>query len=199
MAKTLEFFFDFISPTAYVAQAIVPGVIERTGAELKLRPMFLGGVMQATGNKPPGTVPAKGKYMGQDLARNCKRYSLTMHFNPHFPMMNTRILTGAMIRLEDQPEEQMRLFKAGWQHLWGRPDGINAGDEAEFKAAFGGEGLDADKLWALGTDPETKQMLRANTEEAVERGAFGAPTFFVGDEMFFGHDRLDYAEEALRA
>lgn len=199
MAKILEFFFDFISPTAYVAQAIVPGVIERTGAELKLRPMFLGGVMQATGNKPPGTVPAKGRYMGQDLARNCKRYGLTMHFNPHFPMMNTRILTGAMIRMDDQPEEQMKLFKAGWKHLWGRPDGINAGDEAEFKAAFGGEGLDADKLWALGTDPETKQMLRANTEEAVERGAFGAPTFFVGDEMFFGHDRLDYAEEALSA
>ncbi|MEM1036647.1 MAG: 2-hydroxychromene-2-carboxylate isomerase [Pseudomonadota bacterium] len=199
MGKTLEFFFDFISPTAYVAQAVVPGVIERTGADLKLRPMFLGGVMQATGNKPPGTVPAKGKYMGQDLARNCKRYGLTMHFNPHFPMMNTRILTGAMIRLDDQPEEQMKLFNAGWKHLWGRPDGINAADEAEFKAAFGGEGLDADTLWALGNDPETKQMLRANTEEAVERGAFGAPTFFVGDEMFFGHDRLDYAEEALSA
>ena len=199
MAKTLEFFFDFISPTAYVAQAIVPGVIERTGAELKLRPMFLGGVMQATGNKPPGTVPAKGKYMSQDLARNCKRYGLTMHFNPHFPMMNTRVLTGAMIRLGDDPDQQMKLFQAGWKHLWGRPDGINAGDEADFKAAFGGEGLDADKLWALGTDPETKQMLRANTDEAVERGAFGAPTFFVGDEMFFGHDRLDYAEEALTA
>ena len=199
MGKTLEFFFDFISPTAYVAQAVVPGVIERTGADLKLRPMFLGGVMQATGNKPPGTVPAKGKYMGQDLARNCKRYGLTMHFNPHFPMMNTRILTGAMIRLADQPEEQMKLFNSGWKHLWGRPDGINAGDEAEFKAAFGGEGLDADTLWALGNDPETKQMLRANTEEAVERGAFGAPTFFVGNEMFFGHDRLDYAEEALSA
>lgn len=88
---------------------------------------------------------------------------------------------------------------AGWKHIWGKPNGINCGEEAEFKAAFASEGFDADKLWALGTDPETKAMLRANTDEAVERGAFGAPTFFVGEEMFFGHDRLDYAEEALMA
>lgn len=197
MAKTLEFFFDYISPTAYVAQAIVPGVIERTGATLKLRPMFLGGVMQATGNRPPGMVPAKGKYLGIDLARCTKRYGLPYHLNPNFPMMNTRPLTGATIRLTDDPEQQMKLFEAAWTHIWGRPDGIDVGDEAQFKAAFGGEGLDADALWALGTDPETKAMLRANTEEAVARGAFGAPTFFVGDEIFFGHDRLDYAEEAL--
>lgn len=197
MAKTLEFFFDYISPTAFIAQAIVPGVIERTAATLKLRPMFLGGVMQATGNKPPGTVPAKGKYMGVDLQRQCKRYGLTLHFNPHFPMMNTRILTGATLRLDSDPEQQMKVFNAGWKQVWTRPDGINIGDEEQFKAAMDAEGLDGAALWALGTDPDTKQMLRANTEEAVERGAFGAPTFFVGDEMYFGHDRLDYAEEEL--
>ena len=199
MAKTLEFFFDYISPTSYIARVPLKGVLERTGANLKLRPLFQGGVMKATGNSPPGMVPAKGAYMAADMARICKRYDIELHFNKHFPMMNTRILTGAMIRLADQPEEQKKLVNSGWNHLWGRPDGINAGDEAEFKAAFGGEGLDADTLWALGNDPETKQMLRANTEEAVERGAFGAPTFFVGNEMFFGHDRLDYAEEALSA
>ncbi|MBR9834919.1 MAG: 2-hydroxychromene-2-carboxylate isomerase [Alphaproteobacteria bacterium] len=199
MTKTLEFFFDFISPTAYVAQAIVPGIIARTGAELKLRPMFLGGVMQATGNRPPGMVPAKGKYMSEDLARNCKRHGLVLHMNPNFPMMNTRVLTGAMIRLADEPEQADRLYKAAWKHIWQRPDGIDTGDEQAFKAALASEGLDADRLWALGNDPETKQLLRANTEEAVARGAFGAPTFFVGDEMFFGHDRLDYVEEALNA
>ena len=199
MAKTLEFFFDYISPTAYIAQAVVPSVIERTGATLKLRPMFLGGVMQATGNRPPGTVPAKGKYLGADLARCCKRYGLELHFNSHFPLMNTRPLAGATLRLLDDPDQQMKLFQSAWKHLWGKPDGIDAGDEAQFKAAIGSDGLDADTLWSLGTDAETKAMLRANTEEAVERGAFGAPTFFVGDEMFFGHDRLDYAEEALNA
>lgn len=199
MAKVLEFFFDYISPTSYLAQAIVPSVLERTGAELKLRPMYLGGVMKATGNQPPGMIPAKGAYMGRDLLRCCQQHGLDLHFNPKFPMMNTRILSGATLRLADEPALQQKLFKASWTHLWGKPYPIDSGDEAQFKAAFGAEGLDADRLWALGTDPETKAMLRANTEEAVERGAFGAPTFYVGDEMFFGHDRLDYVERALSA
>ena len=155
--------------------------------------------MKATGNSPPGMVPAKGKYLAADMARICKRYGLELHFNKHFPMMNTRPLTCATIRLQDDPEEQMKLFEAGWKHVWGLPGGgIDTGDEAQFVAAMNAEGLDGEKLWALGNDPESKAMLRANTDEAVERGAFGSPTFFVGDEMFFGHDRLDYAEEELR-
>lgn len=200
MAKTLEFFFDYMSPTSFLGWAVIPGVIERTGAELKIRPMFLGGVMKATGNQPPGMVPAKGKYMQQDMARCCRRHGIQIFSNKHFPMMNTRPLTGATIRLEDDQDEQIRLMNAGFKHVWGRQDGgVNTGDEAEFKEAFGSEGFDADRLWELGNDPETKAILRANTEEAVARGAFGAPTFFVGDQMFFGHDRLDYAEEALTA
>ncbi|MCH9752432.1 MAG: 2-hydroxychromene-2-carboxylate isomerase [Alphaproteobacteria bacterium] len=200
MAKTLEFFFDYMSPTSFLGWAVVPGVIERTGAELKIKPMFLGGVMKATGNQPPGMVPAKGKYMQQDMARCCARHGIQIFSNKHFPMMNTRPLTGATIRLAADQEQQIKLLNAGFKHVWGRKDGgVNTGDEAEFKEAFGSEGFDADQLWALGNDPETKAMLRANTEEAIARGAFGAPTFFVGDEMFFGHDRLDYAEEALTA
>lgn len=200
MAKTLEFFFDYMSPTSFLGWAVVPGVIERTGADLKIKPMFLGGVMKATGNRPPGMVAAKGKYMQQDMARCCKRHGIEIFSNQHFPMMNTRPLTGATIRLEDNPAEQYKLIDAGFKHVWGRTDGgVNTGDEAEFKAAFASEGFDADRLWELGNDPKTKAMLRANTEEAVARGAFGAPTFFVGDDMFFGHDRLDYAEEALNA
>lgn len=200
MAKTLEFFFDYMSPTSFLGWAVVPGVIERTGAELKIKPMFLGGVMKATGNQPPGMVPAKGKYMQQDMARCCARHGIQIFSNKHFPMMNTRPLTGATIRLAADQEQQIKLLNAGFKHVWGRKDGgVNTGDEAEFKEAFGSEGFDADQLWALGNDPETKAMLRANTEEAIARGAFGAPTFFVGDEMFFGHDRLDYAEEALAA
>lgn len=200
MAKTLEFFFDYMSPTSFLGWAVVPGVIERTGAELKIKPMFLGGVMKATGNQPPGMVPAKGKYMQQDMARCCARHGIQIFSNKHFPMMNTRPLTGATIRLAADQEQQIKLLNAGFKHVWGRKDGgVNTGDEAEFKEAFGSESFDADQLWALGNDPETKAMLRANTEEAIARGAFGAPTFFVGDEMFFGHDRLDYAEEALAA
>ncbi|MEL6862180.1 MAG: 2-hydroxychromene-2-carboxylate isomerase [Pseudomonadota bacterium] len=200
MAKTLEFFFDYISPTSFIARVPVQDVIARTGATLKLRPLFQGGVMKATGNSPPGMVPAKGAYMAKDMARICKRYGLELHFNKHFPMMNTRPLTCATIRLQDDPEEQMKLFEAGWKHVWGLPGGgIDTGDEAQFVAAMNAEGFDGEKLWALGNDPESKAMLRANTEEAVERGAFGSPTFFVGDEIFFGHDRLDYVEEELMA
>ena len=200
MAKALEFFFDYMSPTSFLGWAVVPDVIKRTGAELKIRPIFLGGVMKATGNQPPGMVPAKGKYMAADMARCCKRHGITIYSNPHFPLMNTRVLTGATLRLGDDLEQQMKLVDAGFKYVWGLPaGGSDTGDEAQFKKAFGSEGFDADALWAMGTDPESKAMLRANTEEAVERGAFGAPTFFVGDEMFFGHDRLDYAEEALLA
>ena len=200
MAKTLEFFFDYISPTSFIARVPVQDVIARTGAELKLRPLFQGGVMKATGNSPPGAVAAKGKYMMADMARICKRYGLELHFNKHFPMMNTRPLTCATLRLADDSEQQMKFVEAAWKHVWGTPGGgIDSGDEAQFKAAFAAEGLDADKLWELGNDADSKAMLRANTEEAVARGAYGSPTFFVGDEMFFGHDRLDYAEEALMA
>lgn len=200
MTKTLEFFFDYISPTSFIARVPVRDVIARTGATLRLRPLFQGGVMKATGNSPPGMVPAKGAYMAADMARICKRYGLELHFNKHFPMMNTRPLTCATLRLEDDPEQQMKLFEAAWKHVWGTPGGgIDSGDEAQFVAAMDAEGLDGAKLWALGNDPESKAMLRASTDEAVERGAFGSPTFFVGDEMFFGHDRLDYAEEELMA
>ena len=200
MAKTLEFFFDYMSPTSFLGWAVVPDLIERTGAELMIIPMCLGGVMKATGNQPPGMVAAKGKYMLQDMARCCKRHGIQIFSTPHFPLMNTRILTGAPIRLEDDPTQQYKLIDAGFKYIWGQPQGgIDTGDEVQFKEAFGSEGFDADRLWELGTADETKAMLRANTEEAVARGTFGAPTFFVGEEMFFGHDRLDYAEEALMA
>lgn len=199
MAKTLEFFFDFVSPTAYLAQTIVPGVIARTGAALVYKPMFLGGVMKATGNQPPGMIPAKGKYMLADLMRCCARHGLPFHFNQHFPMMNTRPLTAAMIGLSDQPDVQAKLFSAAWKHIWGVPDTLNPGDQAGVIEMLNAEGLDGEAVWALGRQDDTKAMLRANTDEAVQRGAFGAPTFFVGDEMFFGHDRLDYVEEALLA
>ena len=198
MAKTLEFFFDYMSPTSFLGWAVVPGVIERTGANLKIIPLFLVGFMKTTGYHPPGMVAAKGKYMLKDMARCCKRHGIQIFSNPHIPLMNTRILTGATIRLEDDPEQQYKLIDAGFKYIWGQPEGgIDTGDETQFKKAFGSEGFDADRLWELGTADETKAMLRANTEEAVARGTFGAPTFFVGDEMFFGHDRLDYAEEAL--
>ncbi|MEM8617959.1 MAG: 2-hydroxychromene-2-carboxylate isomerase [Pseudomonadota bacterium] len=195
---TLEYFFDYVSPWSYVAHHAMKGVVARTGATVSVRPMFLGGVMQATGNRPPGMVAAKAKYMGADLARACKRYGITMHMNPNFPM-NTRGLTRATLGLMDDLATRDRFIEAVFRLCWNDPRGIDPADPSQLGPALAEAGFDPEQILALATDDANKAALRANTDEAVERGAFGAPTFFVGDEMFFGHDRLDYVEEALMA
>jgi 2-hydroxychromene-2-carboxylate isomerase len=166
MARRFEFFFDYVSPTAYLAHYLAREVAERTRAELVYRPFFLGGVMQATGNRPPGTVPAKGAYMQRDLQRCAKRVGVP-------------------------------LFDACFRHCYGIEDGIDPANPADLKTMCDAEGFDFDQIVALSEAPENKDKLRANTDEAVARGVFGAPSFLVGDELFFGHDRLDYVEEAL--
>ena len=197
MAGKLEFFFDIVSPTAYLAWFLAPGVADRSGAELVLRPMFLGGVMQGAGNQPPGTVPAKGAYLGQDLRRCARYHGLPFHSNPAFPF-NTLPILRAAHGLAGEPEAQYRLLDAAFRHAWGQPDPKNLGEASARAAMYEAEGLDGVRLEALANDPANKDSVKATTEEAVERGVFGAPTFFVGDEMFFGHDRLDYAERALK-
>lgn len=197
MARRLEFFFDYVSPTAYLAHYVAPEVARRTGAELVYRPLFLGGVMQATGNRPPGTVAAKGAYMQQDLQRCARRVGVPLHMNRHFPM-NTRLITRATLGLEDQPEKRDRFIDACFRHCYGIAEGIDPADPAALAAMCAAEGFDVDEIVALGEAQENKDRLHANTAEAVARGVFGAPSFFVGEELFFGHDRLDYAEDALR-
>ena len=198
MAKQVEYFFDFVSTFSYVGHKAVKQMIARTGADLIVRPMFLGGVMAATGNRPPGMVAAKGAYMTKDLARICKRHGITMHMNPHFPM-NTRGLTRAAIGLAGDPAMQAKFIDTAFNICWNDPRGIDPNDPEALGAALTEAGFDAAQIMALATADENKVALRANTDEAVERGAFGAPTFFVDGEMFFGHDRLDYVEEALKA
>lgn len=195
MSKTFEFFFDYVSPTAYLAHFIVPKVEERSGAKCIYRPMFQGGVMQATGNKPPGMVPAKGVYLARDLQRCAARHDVTLKMNPHFPM-NTLLLTRATVGMEDG-EERNRFIDACFRHCYGTDNGIDPTNPEHIQAMCQAEGFDAAEIAALGTAQENKDKLKANTEEAVSRGVFGAPSFFVGDDLFFGHDRLDYVEEAL--
>jgi 2-hydroxychromene-2-carboxylate isomerase len=195
MSKTVEFFYDFTSPTAYLAWTQLPKIAARTGAKLVYRPMFLGGVMQATENRPPGTVAAKGRWMRDDLARYAKRYGVTYAMNPHFPML-TLLTQRIAVGLVDTPEFDRYLeavFNAAWR------DSKNIADKAVLAEVLTSAGFDAAKLLALADVAANKEKLKANTDEAVSRGAFGAPTFFVGDEMHFGQDRLDFVEEALRA
>ena len=198
MTKSFEFFFDFVSPTAYLAWHVAQGVAERTGAELVLRPMFLGGVMQATGNKPPGTVAAKGKYLGIDLVRCARHIGVPFHSNPAFPF-NTRPALRAALGLAGEPETRRRFIDACFTLAWGTEAPRDLGDAGALAEACAMAGVDPARGAEMAVDEANKAALRANTDEAVARGTFGAPTFFVGEEIFFGHDRLDYVERALMA
>jgi len=193
MARPIEFFYDYVSPYSYLGNTELERVAARTGAEIVYRPMFLGGVMQATGNRPPGTVVAKGAYMSRDLERWARRYGVPMSMNPTFPQNTLGAMRGALVALDLGcfPAYHRAMFQAMWR------DGVNLADEAAYRAVLEAAGVDAERLCTLRNDQAVKDRLKANTDEAIARGAFGAPSFFVGDELFFGNDRLDFVAEAV--
>jgi 2-hydroxychromene-2-carboxylate isomerase len=193
--KRVEFFFDVGSPASYLAWTQLPRICEQAGAELAYRPMLLGGVFQATGNASPAAVPAKGRHSSVDMGRFAKRYGVTLNRNPHFPiitLMLMRAATGVQLRM---PERLQGFLQAVFGAIW--VDAINLNDPALTAETLAAGGFDPAEMLALANDAEVKAALRATTEEAVDRGVFGAPTMFVGDEMFFGQDRLDFVREAL--
>jgi 2-hydroxychromene-2-carboxylate isomerase len=195
MSRTVEFFFDVGSPTSYLAWSQLPAICEQAKASLVMRPTLLGGVFQATGNASPATVAAKGRYMNDDMARFARRYGVPLVVNPFFPvntLMLMRGATGAQMRAPDRLQQYLRgVFKALWV------DGLNLNDPAVTAKALADAGFDPAEVMGWVNDAEVKAALRATTEEAVARGVFGAPTMFVGTEMFFGQDRLDFVREAL--
>jgi 2-hydroxychromene-2-carboxylate isomerase len=196
MSRTVEFFFDVGSPTSYLAWSQLPSICEQAGALLVHRPMLLGGVFQSTGNASPATVAAKGRYMNDDMARFARRYDVPLTVNPFFPvntLMLMRGATGAQMRAPERLQQYLGgVFKALWV------DGLNLNDPAVTAKALVDAGFDPAEVMGWVNDAEVKAALRATTEEAVARGVFGAPTMFVGTEMFFGQDRLDFVREALR-
>jgi 2-hydroxychromene-2-carboxylate isomerase len=190
-----EFFFDFGSPTAYLAWTQLPGICAAAGADLAYRPMLLGGVFQATGNSSPISVPAKGKYMLADMARFARRYRVPMNFNPHFPVNTLQLMRGAVGVQSRMPERLVDYVKAVYESIW--VDARDMGDLATVAEVLENAGFDAKAILSLASESAVKEALKNNTDEAVRRGAFGAPTMFVGKEMFFGQDRLDFVREAL--
>ncbi len=195
MSKTVEFFFDLGSPASYLAHTQLPELCRETGATLVYRPMLLGGVFQATGNASPAMIPAKGRYMIRDLARFAERYGVPMRFNPHFPI-NTLMLMRLLVAVQlHQPERFAEAVRVLFQAIW--VDGVNMGDPAKVAGVLAAAGFDAAALQTQIAEPQVKDALKATTEEAVKRDVFGAPTCFVGEEMFFGQDRLDFVREAL--
>jgi len=195
--RTVEYFFDVGSPTAYLAWTQLPRIAAETGATIAWRPMLLGGVFKATGNASPVTVPAKGRWMNDDIARWARRYGVKFASNPHFPINTLTLMRGATGLLMRRPADFPRYVDVVERAMWEAPK--NLGDPAVLAATLTEAGFDAEEFIALVADPEVKAKLVATTEEAVARGVFGAPTFFVGDAMFFGQDRLDFVREALLA
>ena len=193
--KTFEFWFDFGSPAAYLAFTQIPSIEAETGAKTIYCPMLLGGVFQATGNHSPATIPAKGKYIFNDFNRFAKRYGVPFNNNPHFPINTLLLMRGATGLQQQQPEQFSAYCSAVFQAIW--VDALNMNDPATVGAALHKAGFDPQKLMALANDQATKDALKAATTEAVSRGVFGAPTFFVDDQMYWGQDRLDFVKEAL--
>ena len=197
--KTLEFIFDFGSPNAYLSWKVLPGVLERTGAQLNVVPCLLGGLFKLTGNQPPmiafGGVKGKLAYEQLESQRFMKKHAIhAFRFNPHFPVNTLLIMRGliAARRLDIGNAYIEAVLKAMWE------DGQKMDDPAVTASVLSAAGLDAQAILALTQDPEVKAELTANTEAAAARGAFGIPTFFVGEAMFFDKDRLGQVEEALR-
>ncbi|MDP6350988.1 MAG: 2-hydroxychromene-2-carboxylate isomerase [Alphaproteobacteria bacterium] len=193
MTKQVEFFYDFGSPTSYLAYTQLPAVAARRGAEIIWRPILLGGVFKASGNRSPIEVAAKGAYMGVDMARFAKRYGVRFAMNPYFPINTLALMRGAVAATEDGYHDAYTdaVFPAMWAEL------KNMGEPAIVAAVLAGAGIDAEAMMARIAEPSIKDKLKTETEAAAARGMFGAPTFFVGDQMFFGQDRLDFVEAAL--
>ena len=197
MPTQVEFFFDYGSPYSYLADTQLGGLVEGTGCQIVYRPMLLGGVFKATGNRSPAAEPieAKRRYGTIEMRRFVEHYGCAFSPNPFFPINTLAIMRSCHAATRDGvfPMFHRAVYPAFWA------GGLNLGDEAIFRGVLDEAGLDGSALVAGAALPEVKLALRSTTDEAVERGVFGAPTFFVGDEMFFGADRLGFVEALLRS
>jgi 2-hydroxychromene-2-carboxylate isomerase len=197
MTQTFDYYFDFGSPASYLAFTQLPKLSEQTGATAVYKPMLLGGVFQATGNHSPATIPAKGNYSFKDFARFAKRYGVPLSMNPHFPINTLMLMRGAMGLQLTNATRFMPYCTAIYHAIW--VDSKNLNDPSTVGQVLHATGFDPAAMVALANAQSTKDALKAATEEAVARGVFGAPTFFVGEQMFWGQDRLDFVREALTA
>ncbi len=196
--KTADFLFDFGSPNAYYAHRVIPGIEKRTGAKFVYVPILLGGLFKLTNNRPPmvafGDVKGKLAYEHRESERFMKRHDITQfQFNPFFPVNTLTLMRGAVAA--DFAGVLPRYVEAVFHHMWEAPKKMD--DPAVIAEALTESGLDAKALLEAAQTHDVKKKLMDNTEAAAARGAFGSPFFFVGDEPFFGKDRLRDVEEEL--
>jgi 2-hydroxychromene-2-carboxylate isomerase len=195
--KTFEFWFDFGSSATYLAWTQLRKFEADTGARAVLKPMLLGGVFQATGNQSPVNVPAKGKYIWEDFQRWAKRYGVPFERNPGFPIMTLPYMRVAIALQMKGNARFLDYCNLMFNSIW--VDSVNMNDQAAAAQTLQKAGFDPQALMALAGEQATKDALKAATQEAIDRGVFGAPTFFVGEQMFWGQDRMDFVREALGA
>ena len=194
MKKDIQFYFDVGSPTAYLAYHRLAQIKNIYDFDLQFIPILLGGVFKSTGNSSPAMIPAKGQYMGKfDLPRFAKLYGIPLNLNPHFPINTLTLMRGAVFA--QQNDILGRYLDAVFESIWVHKKNLGLLDEviATLEAADlnGQEIVEATKV------QDIKDVLIASTDDAIKRGVFGAPTFFVDDEMFFGQDRIQFIEVML--
>lgn len=192
--RTIEFFWDVGSPYTYLASNRIEEVARGCSAEVAWRPFLLGGVFRETGNRAPMEVPAKLTYMLDDLKTWAAHYKMPFSFPSVFPINSLVPMRAAVAadRLGKGKAFAVALFRSLWL------DGKDPSLPETVQEIARSVGLDGEKILQMTQEGEIKEILKRNTAEAVERGAFGAPTFFVGKKMFWGHDRLPLLEEYLR-
>jgi 2-hydroxychromene-2-carboxylate isomerase len=197
MAK-VEFHFDFGSPNAYLAHLVIPRIEQRTGTKFADVPVLLGGVFKLTNNRPPAEslqgIKNKPEYEALERERFVRRHNISrFKMNPFFPVNTLLIMRGAVAAELDGIFE--RYIDEVFRHMWAEPKKMD--DPEVVRAALEQSGLDAARLLARAQEPEVKDRLLKNTQASVARGTFGSPTFFVGEEIFFGKDRLRDVEEVI--
>jgi len=198
MTKTPQFLFDVGSPNAFLSHEAIPAIERRIGIRFDYVPVLLGGIFKATNNRSPAEslagIKNKPEFHAVETARFLKRYNVQPYvWNPFFPVNTLNLMRAAVAAQVEGVFEA--YIEAAFHHMWREPKKM---DDPEIAlAAFNASGLDAAKLFARAQEPEIKAKLIANTQSAVERGAFGSPTFFVGDEMFFGKEQLRDVEQMV--
>jgi len=197
---TVEFHFDFGSPNAYLSHLVIPEIEKRTGAKFEYVPILLGGVFKLTNNRSPAEslvgIKNKPEYERLEMNRFLRRHGITrFRSNPFFPVNTLMLMRGAIAAQSLGVFE--RYVDEMYRHMWAEPKKMD--DLNVLRAAFDESGLDNERFFELVQTPEIKDRLLQNTQRSVERGTFGAPTFFVGEDMFFGKDRLREVEELIVA
>ena len=194
MTKHVTFCFDFGSPYSYLAYNNLK-VIRDTGAEIQIMPVLLGGIFKATGNQPPASVPKKGEYMFKDIVRWTRKLDISFKMNPYFPILTVPHMRGAVLAQKNNILE--KYMEEMFESIWTKA--MNLNDQELLTQVATQSGMDANTFADGISSDEIKNQLRENTEFAINKGAFGVPTFYLDDEMFWGIDSMKFLVDYLES